>query len=131
MLLAIQHFASAPCPGAYEAILGLIGAATFHGLDPARQDQCFKALLIADPEQAEQFVCEEVLRWRLSLGQKSRKRKAAALRALALKPSDRSLAVLRRFAARNRGELGHVARQVLATRTRKANREATAEVSSA
>ncbi len=111
--LAIQFFAKTPHAAAYREIQAIVRTRGFRDLDGQRQDQCFMALMLADPERATSFIARSVLRWSRSLGKQSVRKKAAALRALAVQPKPQALAVLRRFARKPRSPLGPVARRIL------------------
>ncbi|HZN57594.1 MAG TPA: HEAT repeat domain-containing protein [Planctomycetota bacterium] len=110
--LALQFFARVPCRDAYEYILALLKSNGFSSLDGQGQDQCFRALVLSDRERALDYIARYEVNWTFCFGARMLRRKSAALRALALEPDARSLAILRRF-ARKKNALGPVALRIL------------------
>ncbi len=111
--LAIQFFAKLPSPGAFEDLRWFIESKKFVDLDTQRQEQVFRALMLANPSAALRYFSEVVLRWRITLGKVSARKKTAALRALAIQPKEGAIALLERFSSSKNGALGPVARRVL------------------
>ncbi|HVR76387.1 MAG TPA: HEAT repeat domain-containing protein [Planctomycetota bacterium] len=113
IILGIHFFSRTSCPAAFDDLVNLIKSARFADFDSLRQEQCFKALVLAKPAEAFEFIAGHVLRWRISLGNASVARKSAALKSLKQRADDGSHVLLERFARKKRGPLGSVARQIL------------------
>jgi hypothetical protein len=122
LAVALGFFARSPCAAVAEALMTLIRSKRFEGFDDARQDACFKALALANPSRSAVFITGEVLKWTFCLGQRSRRRKAAALRALKNHPGSKSVAVLDRFARRARAPLAIVAKKQMLSFHKEARR---------
>jgi len=114
--IALQFYAKVSYPQAFEALASMITRDGFHTLEASRQILCFRALTLADPEKSLEFVSTDVLKWRYSLNQKTRRRKVAALRSLTDHPNEGAVPVLERFAALKKSPLAGVAAQSLRMR---------------
>lgn len=110
---AIQFFAKVPSPAAFTELKKLTESRRIHELDSQKLDQCFKAFMLSNPKSAFESLIKTTLRWRLTLGEQSAKKKAAALRSLALCPLEPVRDLLAKFARSRYGSLGGVARRVL------------------
>ncbi len=113
VLIAIQFFAKVASPVAFEELRHFIESKRFAALDNQRQELIFKAFVLANSSSAFRYLAEVVLKWRITLGKNSVRKKAAALRALALYREEPAIAILRRFSNSGISVFAQVARRVL------------------